>query len=156
MAIDLPVSFKKYAILSLIIAAVIFLIINFLIVLTPIRVAICAAVFSFFSFIIALSQASKIKKRRYHEDDKGYVAKNKDEKKEKISGFKYAFKPLIGFLLPLFLVLFNFAEDSIYYGVSLASLALVLLSFKGLVNEHNLLTSSKLPQLNKRGGDENA
>ena len=172
VAIDLPVSFKKYVILSLILSVIMFVLINSFVVLTPTKVAIYAAIFSFLSFILATVQASKIKKKLNHEDDKGYSAtklieeankkeENKDEKKEepkkeKFHGFKYSYKALIGFLLPVLLVLLNLVQDSIYYGASIISLALVLLSFKDLVKEHNMLTTRKLPQLNKRGGDENA
>ena len=48
----------------------------------------------------------------------------------------------------------NPVEDSYYYGASLLALSLVILSFYDLVKEHNILVTNKLPQLEKRGGDE--
>ena len=45
-------------------------------------------------------------------------------------------------------------HDSYYYGVALISFLLVILSFKDLVDEFNMLVTNKLPQLEKRGGDE--
>ena len=48
----------------------------------------------------------------------------------------------------------NFVNDAYYYGAAIISLALVLLSFSDLVKEHNILVTNKLPQLEKRGGDE--
>jgi hypothetical protein len=68
---------------------------------------------------------------------------------------KYIFKDMFAILLPLLVLVFNFVEDAYYYGSSIISLLLVLLSFKDLVDEHNLLVSNKIPQLDKRGGDEN-
>ena len=48
----------------------------------------------------------------------------------------------------------NFINDEYYYGAAIISLVLVVISFKDLVKEHNILSSNKLPQLEKRGGDE--
>ena len=47
-------------------------------------------------------------------------------------------------------------EDKYYYGASILSLLLVVLSFYDLVKEHNLMVSNKLPQLETRGGDIDA
>ena len=53
------------------------------------------------------------------------------------------------------LVLFiNFVSDIYYYGSVIIVLLLIILSFYDLVIEHNILVSTKLPQLEKRGGDE--
>ena len=49
----------------------------------------------------------------------------------------------------------NFVDDLYYYGSAVITLCLVIWSFYDLVKEHNLLVSTKLPQLEKRGGNEN-
>ena len=49
----------------------------------------------------------------------------------------------------------NFVADIYYYGAAVGILLLVILSFYDLVKEHNLIVSTKLPQLEKRGGSEN-
>ena len=63
-------------------------------------------------------------------------------------------KDLISIIIPLFALICNFVNDAYYYGAALIALVLVILSFRDLVKEHNLLSSNKLPQLEKRGGDE--
>jgi hypothetical protein len=154
---DLPVAFGKYVRFSLILAVVIFLLINSFIILTPKVISIFSLIFAIISIIMSVSQAKKINKRKYHLDDKGYLNANKDknEEVEKVNMMKYIFKDMFAILLPLLVLVFNFVEDAYYYGSSIISLLLVLLSFKDLVDEHNLLVSNKIPQLDKRGGDEN-
>ena len=157
VAMDLPVAFGKYVRFSLILAVVIFLLINRFIILTPKVISIFSLIFAIISIIMSVSQAKKINKRKYHLDDKGYLNANKDknEEVEKVNMMKYIFKDMFAILLPLLVLVFNFVEDAYYYGSSIISLLLVLLSFKDLVDEHNLLVSNKIPQLDKRGGDEN-
>ena len=78
-----------------------------------------------------------------------------ENKKVKGKGvFKYIYKELIAILIPFLALLCNFVNDAYYYTASLIALGLVIISFKDLVKEHNLLVSNKLPQLEKRGGDE--
>ncbi len=164
VAMDLPVAFGKYIRFSLILAVVIFLLINKFIVLTPKTICVFSIIFGVISLIISLSQISKMKRRRLHLDDKGYMYAKKEEeakeenkvepKEEKVETLKYIFKDIFAILAPLLILIFNFVEDYYYYCASIVSLLLVLLSFKDLVNEHNLLVSNKIPQLEKRGGDE--
>ncbi len=156
IAVDLPVAFKKYIIFSLIVSAIIFVLINSFVVLTPEKIVLYAAMASILSLFTSISQARKIKKRTDHSDDKGYSFVNyiDEEKKEKFHYFKYVYKEILGIVIPLLIYASGLANDAYYYGAAIISLVLVLLSFKDLVTEHNLLTTSKLPQLEKRGGDK--
>ena len=157
VAADLPVSFPKYIIASLILSVVIFIIINFNLVVNPINLCIFAGVMAFISLAMSISQLSTIDKKKNHSSDEGYMSKMENrKKKEKVHGFKYIYKQIIAMILPLLLVFSSVAEDTYFYGSAIVSLILVLLSFRGLVQEHNILVSNKLPQLEKRGGDENA
>lgn len=52
--------------------------------------------------------------------------------------------------------LFNPASDLIYYGVSMISLVGVFFTLKEVIDEHNILSTRKLPQFNKEGGDDRA
>ena len=154
VALDLPIDFKKYIIGSVILSVILFLLIDNIIVLTPKKVALFSILAGLISLIISATQASSIKKRETHEDDKGYMSKQ-EKKKQKTSGtFKYLYKEIISIIIPLFALICNFVNDSYYYGAALIALVLVVLSFKDLVKEHNILSSNKLPQLEKRGGDE--
>ena len=78
-----------------------------------------------------------------------------DKKKNKKSvAFKYIYKEIIGIIISVLAIMSMQANDFYYYGAAFVSLLLVILSFKDLVQEHNLLTSNVLPQLNERGGNK--
>ena len=112
---------------------------------------------AFISLAMSISQLSAIEKKKNHSEDAGFMSKEENvKKKEKEHGFKYVYKQIIAMMIPLFPVFSAIADDEIFYGAAIISLILVLLSFRALVNEHNILVSNKLPQLEKRGGDENA
>lgn len=68
---------------------------------------------------------------------------------------KYVYKQFIAISISLAVLLFNPVKDVYYYGAAIISLALVVFSFYSLISERNLIISRKLPQLEKRGGDEN-
>lgn len=154
VALDLPIDFKKYIIGSIILAIICFLLIDNIIVLTPKKVALFAIMAGVVSLIISAIQASSIKKRETHSDDKGYMSKQETKKVKTTGTFKYLYKEIISIIIPLFALLCNFVNDAYYYGAAIIALVLVVLSFKDLVKEHNILSSNKLPQLEKRGGDE--
>ena len=155
VAADLPISFTKYILFSLLIAVGLFFVFDWFIVLRPKTVAIISIVSSLISLIISAVQSSFIHKREYHSDDLGYMSidKNKKAAKKKKGIFKYLYKEILGVIIPLVALIMNFVDDSYYYGASIIALILVILSFKDLVVEHNILASNKLPQLDKRGGD---
>ena len=153
VVVDLPISFTKYIIASLIVTIVIYIIINNMLILTPMKVTIFSLISSAISFIISIVQSSKISKHESHTDDKGYSSinssQNKQDKKSRIPA-----KELLALITPIAIIAMNPVNDAYYYGASLFSLLLVLLSFYDLVKAYNILTTSKPPQLEKRGGDE--
>lgn len=156
VAADLPVSFGKYLIASLLLSVIVFLLIDNLFVFTPKTIAVIAIIFSVLSLIISLVQSTKLHKSEYHMDDLGFMSKevNQNSPKIKKSIFKYIYKEILGIVIPVVCLAMNFVNDGYYYTASLIALGLVVLSFKDLVKEHNLLVSNKLPQLDKRGGDK--
>ena len=68
----------------------------------------------------------------------------------------YLIRPLIGIILALLLVCIMPNSEIWYYAASLVCLILTGMTFVNIIKYHNLLTTRKLPQLNRRGGDENA
>ncbi len=156
VAVDLPISYKKYVIASLIISAIVYIIVNAILVFTPQEVALISAIAGLISLIVSYAQVARIKDRKYHTKDKGYsyVDPSSDSEK-KINKFKFLYKEILAMVIPFLVLLANFVEDAYYYFAAIISLLLVLISFRDLVEEHNLLTTNKLPQLEKRGGDEN-
>lgn len=73
--------------------------------------------------------------------------------KRKLFYMKY---PLISILLAIVILILNPAYDLFYYIGVIACMITTALTFTDLITLHNRLTMRKLPQLNKRGGDENA
>ena len=157
VAVDLPIDFKKYILYSVILSLIIFLCINNIFVFTPIIVCLLTIFFNSLSLVFSIVQISKMKKRMTHSDDMGYVVVNRDKPKEKAKtkAFRRLIKQIIGTLIPIFALLSGTISDVILYGSALIGLLLVVLSFYDLVKEHNIIVSNKLPQLEKRGGDEN-
>lgn len=156
VVIDLPVDFKKYIFLSLILSVIIFLIINSWLVVVPTTITIFSVICAIISLIISIVQMSKIHSRQTHSDDEGYMFVQ-DPNQEKTSKIKlrYIAKQLIGIILGIAVVILKLTSDIYYYGAAIIILCLVIFSFYDLVKEHNLLVSTKLPQLEKRGGSEN-
>ena len=65
-------------------------------------------------------------------------------------------KPLAGILVSLVILLWNPVEDWFYYGGAFLCMGTVIWSFLDIIRQHNKLTTRKLPQFNRRGGDEDA
>lgn len=66
------------------------------------------------------------------------------------------YKPVFGLMLTIAMFLVKPVSDIYYYATALISIAISIVSFYDIICKYNILTSRKLPQLEKRGGDENA
>ncbi len=156
VVVDLPVDFKKYILFSLLLTIPIFLVTEAFLVLTPKTVCLVSMAAAVISMIISLIQMNSMHNREYHINDEGYMDRNKDKKtpKSKIQ-LKYIIKQIIAIGLGLFVLIMNFVADYYYYGAAIIMFILIIISFYDLVKEHNLLVSTKLPQLEVRGGSEN-
>lgn len=158
---DLPVDFKKYVLISIILAMIIFLFINNKLVIVPTSICVFSIIASGLSMIISLVQLKRLETYQNHLDDEGYIYTKKiKQRKEswKIRAkrtLKCISKQIAAALLGILVLWVGFVNDIYYYGASIINLSLVIWSFSELIREHNLLVSTKLPQLNKRGGSEN-
>ncbi len=83
--------------------------------------------------------------------EKGWEEEQEEEKMKR----RFLRKEILAIVISAIVMIMGEAEDMFYYGAIIVSLILILLSFSDLVKEHNMLVSNKLPQLEKRGGDEN-
>lgn len=63
-------------------------------------------------------------------------------------------KPLAGILLALMILIWNPVSDWFYYIGAFVCMGTVLWAIMDIIRQHNLLTTRKLPQLGRRGGDE--
>ena len=73
--------------------------------------------------------------------------------KEKVK--KYLYKQIIALIIGFYVAILNPVNDIYYYGGGIFALLMVILSFYDLVKERNEIITNQLPQLGKRGGDEN-
>jgi cation transport ATPase len=246
VAIELPIDFKKYVSLSLLIALFFFIGMNAFLTIKPQGVLGFCIVASLISIFFSYSQLKRIEAKRTHRDDAGYMntvdkmqkskvvlkkpsilraslwasiwgvfwsfiiviflnsvttiseknipgillgafsiitffiakkkLKSQNEKRAKnvkLLGeefvkereefyeesvkmkFHFLMKEIFALIISVIVLLSGTIEDSYFYTATVISLILVIVSFYDLVKEHNLLVSNKIPQLEKRGGDEN-
>jgi len=151
---DLPIDFIKYIIGSLILAIPIFLVLNLIPIILPIWVNILSIIIAIVSIIFCSHQTKIIDNRNNLVKDKG--AKDKIAKPKKKKKFNIAiFKQVIAIIVALVLIFGRPVDDIYYYGASVISFLLIIWGFYDLVKLHNLIACRELPQLQKRGGDEN-
>lgn len=65
-------------------------------------------------------------------------------------------KPAAAILLAIVIGIWHPVSDLYYYGGAVISMGAVIWSLMDIIKRYNLLTTRKLPQFNRRGGDENA
>ncbi len=162
VATDIPFDFKKYIFGSLVVAALIFLIINQGLILLPSGIVVFSIISLVVSYIISSSQLNKISLVEKHYDDLGFVSVNNISKAKKNKAKmpfmdkikKYLYKQIIGIVLGAIILMIKPVNDIYYYGVAIINFVLAIWSFYDIIKERNLLVSNKLPQLENRGGDE--
>ena len=163
IAADIPIDFKKFVLSSLVLSVIIFLLLNMFLTITMPGLVTCSIIFNIISFVILLNQNRKIKIQENQSDDKGAKSNkenNKSINENKDNGKKLAdaswIKPLLAIIITIVLFIVSPAEDMYYYIVALFSIGIAILSFYNIIDKLNILSTRKLPQLGKRGGDENA
>ena len=69
----------------------------------------------------------------------------------------------LGWILPLCAAVLSFGvwflhpvSDLYYYGAAILSMAAILVSFISIIHAYNLLSTRRLPQFDKQGGDDRA
>lgn len=159
MAIDLPIDFKKFILGTLLLSILIFGILYFGDVILPKTVLIFSLMMSILSIAISTNQLNKIHEKEHHLKDRGYIYSDSrrldtETKSKKKIKFKDIAKQVFAIIISVVILCINTINDEIYYGGSIAVFVLIVLSFKDLIKEHNILTSNKPPQLEKRGGEE--
>ena len=163
IAVDLPIDFGKYILGSLIVSIPIFLILDSTLLLLPKGIVIFSIISSIISCIIYTIQIGRMAETEKHFDDLGYDSVNKTTNQEK-NLYRLSVKrnyknvrtvQVISIIIAIGVLILNPVSDLYYYGVSIMLFIITILSFFSLVKQHNILASNKLPQLEKRGGEEN-
>ena len=175
---DVPISVKKYVIASTILSLGLFVVLNFLLNFT-ISATMALLVSGIVSLIMALifsSHESDIVKRELGEDDKGIMqsrrnkeaasettSKEKAEKKKLLESKSEKSRAWIPLVIAGPLLFFDFLEidgmfvsDLWYYGGAILIMIYTVWLIVRIVSRYNQLTTRKLPQFNRTGGDDNA
>lgn len=156
IAVEMPIDFKKYLFMTLIIAVPLFILLNFIFTLTPTVLVITGLVFLTIILVYSIFQNGSLSKKENYTDDVGYqnVKKKLNIDTKLIKTKKNYLKEILAIIISIAVLILNPVEDMIYYGAIMVSFALALLSIKDLVQRYNELTTRKLDQLGIRGGDE--
>ena len=174
---DVPISFNKYLIASVILSLGLFVLLNFLFDFSvrPLTSLILSAIVSIIMAIIFSMHEDEIVKHELGEDDKGLVEvnrrnastennnnialkqKQKKQMMDKMKEKSYAWIPIciagLIFVLDYFKII---VSNYWYYGGSIIIMAYTVWCIIRIVRRYNKLTTRKLPQFNRTGGDDSA
>ncbi len=167
---DLPIDVKKYLISSGIIAVIIFAILNLFLVMTPTVALTIASVLTLLVFIINASQRSEIRKAVLGEGDRGkesVMKKDGKEKKKKTERVEEAettafekITTILGIaavvISALMLFMVKPVSDVPYYVMCIVEAVFFGLSFKHTLGNYNIMATRRLPQFDRKGGDDRA
>lgn len=136
---DLPVDTGKYTTSSLLLALPIFLILNLLFTITPFVLLIITAVLAAISLIVYSCEVATIKQ------------------KEPLQSKKSVFVGTISAIIICAAVaILQPVSDIFYYGAAIVSLSAVFYSFKDIIGYYNIMSTRRLPQFDRTGGDDRA
>lgn len=159
IAADLPIDPKRYFLGSLLLALPIFLLLNLFLTLTPAVFLGATALISFLTAVIYGMELGSIKKKENYEDDKGmgYHETRSPNKAPVRSGRKTGLAALgTAIALSIGIILFHPIADYVYYGGALLCLLAEFITLLDAINAYNLLATRRLPQFDKKGGDDRA
>lgn len=142
VAADLPVDKRKYMIGSLLLAIPIFILLNLFFTFTPGKMLIASTICSIITAIISFTELSELSDRA-----ELHTAGNKG----KIPGYVFS---LIAAAISILTLVLNPASDLLFYGAAVVSLIAVFGSILDIITKYNILSTRKLPQFNRQGGDD--
>ena len=145
---------------NLIILMIMFFIIFYLIILPPLKLSTPPNEYTFimaswFFSILTIVSLLILLGKNYLYNITVYEGKTKEIMPFGKRFLKYLFKQVIAIIIGVLVLIINPVHDFYYYGAAIISFIIIIISFYDLVKEHNELVSNILPQLEKRGGDEN-
>lgn len=156
---DLPIDSKKYLIGSLLLAIPIFILLNLFLTITPSSLLLVTSILGILSIILYSAELSALAKKEAGLTDRGRTSKQQPEvsitatkKPSKLSRLLV----IIAIALDLIIFFLNPANDIIFYsGVGITSLAIFFI-IKDIIKYYNVLSTRRLPQFDRTGGDDRA
>ncbi len=159
VAADIPIDTKKYVIGSLILAVPIFLFLNLNSLITATSVLSISMPLEIVTFVTYMIEISRIHQRDSRKDDRGYLASQKKPSNTPLS-FKTILHDLLGllfaFMISMCIFLFAPVEDAWYYGGTTAAFLGILFTIVEIIKKYNILATRRLPQFDRKGGDDDA
>lgn len=159
---DFPIDIKKFLIFAGILAAVIFTVLNVFLTLRPTVVSLIIFVLGLISMFLYSSEWKEIKNKENHVFDKGYnqgsdsvveiYLRGKDQKMPILP----ILTSLIGAVMAIGVFALKLINDALVYGVNLLAAVGIGYTLVLLIKDYNVLSTRKLPQFDRKGGDDNA
>lgn len=158
---DIPIDPKRYLLTSLLVAIPIFLYFALFSILLPSTLTAFSMVLAFIAAGVYRHECKQIHRKDTGADDRGKQfassqkskAKQAPEEKPKASGWII---PLCVGLLCLVVWLADPVHDIYYYVSTLFALLGIAVTFVNIIRAYNVLSTRRLPQFDKKGGDDRA
>ena len=154
MALDIPVDIRKYFLFTLIMAVPIFLLLNFVLTLSPYVMLMVSGVFALISLIIAGVTQKKLSGALSGANDKGLGNQRQEQKKKTVK--PYMALLAVAAVAAAILIVMDPVSDIPYYLGSLFCIVASALAMVSLVKVYNVISTRPLPQFNRSGGEDNA
>lgn len=155
LAVDIPIDIKKFMITSGILALILFMFLNMAFTFTPRTSLLISIIIALISILINRSESRQIVARETNANDKGYLSKNQLGKSPELSKKGYI-GALAGIIFALIIWLVAPVHDYYYYIAAAITAVGVLFTLIDVVQKFNRLSTRKLPQFNRTGGDDGA
>lgn len=154
---DVPIDPLKYIIISLVVSVPMFVWLNGFLALNAIDTLVVSAVLLLVSMFILNSEMRQIQKAESHKDDKGMQAKHRKPLQAKggLFGVQMLFSVVV-FVLAVVIRVMKPVSDVIFYGGTLLVLVMIMLNSLYIIKNYNRLAMRRLPQFEKKGGDDRA
>ncbi len=155
MSIDIPVDIRKFYLIALIMALPIFLILNFVVTLTPQHMMFGTILLSLVAMAIAFFTEKDIKNVLSGASDRGLSSVGAVKQKGKTT------KPfrallIVGIVISVAITLIDPVVDTLYYIGAFLDIVFVAITIAYLVKVYNRISTRPLPQFKRRGGKDNA
>ncbi len=156
VVLDLPIDVPKFLLGSLLLAFVIFYLLNLVFTFRPTVTLWVTIALSAITYFLYKHEATAIKKRDTHEDDKGARQRIRVKAAHSYENNFLVAGSIVAFIISLFVQITQPVSDLYYYGAIIVSLVVEFLLLLDLISKYNILSTRPLPQFNHRGGDDRA
>lgn len=171
VAADIPIDIRKYLLGSGLFALPIFLLLNLFFTFKPTTTLVFSLLLAAFTFLVYLLEIKQIYHRDMRTDDRGYQFRqspNKPQSKSRNTApesipstelLKYGIGfsgSLVAIMIAILIFVINPVSDLWYYGGAIAAFAGILVTVMAIIQKYNILATRKLPQFERKGGDDRA